>query len=157
MADELACLVNTPRQSRPVDDRLEAPLHQILDVEIEDVIDTRRFRQDSKPRKTSKVLTFNLGLLFFRPAEERSCYPAYLREHRLMTPELPLVSETVLTKKMELRFELFLSPWMTRSLVRLSRLSRISQVLVLLLFLLPTRCRSCRFHENFLLDSHSFS
>src|SRR2546425_2132954 len=58
---------------------------------------------------------------------------------------------------MELRFELFLSPWMPRSLVRLSRLSRVSQLLVLLLFLLPTRCRSCRFHQNFLLDSHSLS
>src|SRR5216683_2825879 len=58
---------------------------------------------------------------------------------------------------MELRFELFLSPWMTRSLVCLSWLSRVSQVLVLLLFLFPCRCRSCRFHENFLLDSYGFS
>src|SRR3989442_15943573 len=104
----------------------------------------------------SKVLTFNLGFLFFGPAEERSCYSSYLREHRLVTPELPLVSETVLPKEMELRFELFLSQWMTRSLACLSRLSRVSQVLVHLLFLIPRRCRSCCFHENFLFDSHSF-
>src|SRR5712692_5146917 len=58
---------------------------------------------------------------------------------------------------MELGFELFLPPWVARSLVCLSWFSRVSHALFLLLFLFPCRCSACCFHENFLLDSYSFS
>src|SRR5438309_8979979 len=119
--------MDTPCESRPIDDRLQSPLHQVLDVEIEDIVNAGRFRKDSESEKTLKVLAFDLGLLFLCRAEERSCYPSYFREHSLMTSKLSLVSETVLTKEMEFRFELFLAPGMTRSLVRLPRLLRVSQ------------------------------
>src|SRR5436853_4771750 len=149
--------MDTPCESRPIDDRLQSPLHQVLDVEIEDIVNAGRFRKDSESEKTPKVLTFDLEFLFLCGAEERSCYPSYFREHRLMTSKLSLVSETILTKEMEFSFELFLAPGMARSLVCLPRLLRVSQALILLLFLLPSRCRACRFHENLLLDSYGFS